>query len=98
MRADEILLLPGMKELKKYDPINAKKPSGHIFVDGSQVADTVKCVHCGHHFIPIKGSGTIRGWCNHCGGALCGSKECFECKDFRKKLDEYEAGKLKTLR
>jgi hypothetical protein len=94
MRADEILILDG---LKKFEAEVAKKPSGAIIIDGMHVADTVRCVHCGHHWIPIAGSGITRGWCHHCGGALCGSKECFQCKDFRKKMDEYEKGKLKHL-
>lgn len=95
MRADEALIIDG---LKKFEPQAAKKPSGYIVVDGNVVAETVKCVHCGHNFVPIKGSGITRGWCTNCNGALCGCKECFECKDFRKKLDEYEKGRLKLLR
>lgn len=95
MRADELLIIEG---LKKFEPQVVKKPSGYIVVGNEVVAETVKCVHCGHNWIPIKGSGITRGWCNHCDGALCGCKECFECKDFRKKLDEYEAGRLKILR
>lgn len=95
MRADEILRVEG---LKKFEPQVAKKPSGAIIIDGHHVADTVKCVHCGHNWIPIVGSGVKRGWCNNCNGLLCGGHECFECKDFRKKMDEYEKGLLKVLR
>lgn len=95
MRADEALILEG---LKKFEPKAAKKPSGYILLDGQVVADTVKCVHCGHHWVPIAGSGIMRGWCRNCNGPLCGSHDCFECKDFRQKLDEYEKGQLKILK
>lgn len=95
MRADEILIVSGKQS---FEAAVARKPSGAIIIDGMHVADTMTCVHCGHLWIPIKGSGIIRGWCTNCNGPLCGSHDCFECKDFRKKLDEYEKGKLKTLR
>jgi hypothetical protein len=95
MRADEVLIIDGNK---KFEAEAVRKPSGHIIIAGNVVADTVQCKHCGGHFIPIKGSGIKRGWCTHCGGALCGREECMECKDFRKKMDEYEAGILKILR
>lgn len=98
MRADEALILEG---LKKFEPMMATRSqglSGHIMLDGQVVADTVKCVHCGHNWIPIKGSGKERGWCLKCNGPVCGDHDCFEHKDFRQKVDEYEKGKLKTLR
>lgn len=95
MRADEILIVD---HRQKFEVKVAKKPSGAIIVDGMHIADTVRCVHCSHNWIPIKGSGITRGWCTNCNGPLCGSHECFECKDFRKKLDEYEKGVLKILK
>lgn len=75
------------------DMVSAARPSGFIFLDGQQVADTVQCVHCGGHFIMRKGSGTERGWCRNCNGMVCGRK-CAKCIPFEKKLDMAErAGK-----
>lgn len=95
MRADEILLIDGKRI---FEAESVRKPSGYIIIEGNVVADTVQCRHCGGHYIPIKGSGIKRGWCTHCGGPLCGKDGCFECIDFRKKMDEYEKGLLKVLK
>lgn len=77
---------------------SVRKPSGAIIMDGNHVADTLTCVHCGHMWIPIKGSGITRGWCRHCDGVTCGAPECMKCVPFEKKMTEYEKGKRKNLR
>lgn len=95
MKASEILIIDGRQS---FEAQSERKPSGAIIVEGMHVADTLKCVHCGHVWIPIKGSGRVRGWCNSCGGVTCGRAECNACYPFEKKLDDYEKGKLKELR
>jgi hypothetical protein len=69
---------------------SVRQPAGVILVDGQTVADTLQCVHCNRHWIPIKGSGRKRGFCRECMGPLCGSKECMTCVPFEKKLEDQE--------
>ncbi len=72
------------------------KPSGVICVDGKEVASTRQCVHCGSHWIPVKGSGTRRGYCLKCHGHTCGP-DCplarFGCVPFETYLEILE-GKI----
>lgn len=95
MRADELLIISGRRG---FEAEVARKPSGAIIIEGQHVCDTTSCAHCGHHWIPIKGSGITRGWCHNCNGPLCGCQECFECMDFRKRMDLYEKQQIKILR
>ncbi len=74
-----------------------KKEDGIIILDGSVVATTKQCCHCGNHFVMIKGSGKKRGWCMKCHAITCGCIKCCKCVPFEKKLDLYEAGKIPTL-
>ena len=67
-------------------------------IDGNIVGDTKQCVHCGGHFLSVRGSGKIRGWCLSCVGITCGGAECRQCIPFEKKLELYEKGQLKVLR
>jgi hypothetical protein len=94
MKASDLLIVNG---LQKFEAESVRKPSGHIIIDGNVVADTLQCVHCNSHWIPIKGSGIKRGYCTHCNGVTCGSESCMQCMDFRKKLDLYEKGNRKNL-
>jgi len=84
------------------DPKPERKASGHIIMtDGNgamQTADTLRCVHGGEHFISIKGSGHVRGFCTRCMGVTCGSAEHNICYDWRRKIDDFEKGKLEVLR
>ena len=57
-------------------PEFVQKPSGYIVVDGQEVAHTLQCRHCGTHWIPMKGSGRVRGFCTKCNGVLCGADHC----------------------
>ena len=73
------------------------QPSGLIFIDGREVADTLTCVHCDLTWIRIPGSGRKRGWCMECGGVTCGKRECSVCMPFEKKLNLYEKGRISSL-
>lgn len=71
------------------EPASVRKPSGHIFIDGSQVADTLQCVHCQAHFVVVKGSGKKRGFCRNCMGPTCGP-QCHVCKPAEQQLEDFE--------
>lgn len=70
---------------------------GIIIVNGTTVATTKQCVHCGNHFAMVKGSGKVRGFCQKCHGITCGKIECCTCIPFEKKLEEIESGKRLIL-
>lgn len=79
---------------------NAKhesNPSGTILIDNQEVAHTKQCCHCQEHFVSVKGSGKIRGFCPRCMQITCGKPACNTCTPFEKKLEDYEKGKIKTL-
>lgn len=73
------------------------KPQGYIIVDGQEVGETRQCCHCGTHFLSVKGSGKIRGFCMCCHKITCGAEKCNPCVPFEKKIEEYEKGKRITL-
>ena len=77
---------------------STRKPQGTILADGQCVADTRQCVHCGRHWFWEHGSGRKRGFCLNCMGITCGNDSCHVCVPLQKKLELYEAGKLKVLR
>ncbi len=72
-----------------------RRPDGYAkIVDPSGIkleADTKQCCHCGGHFIPVKGSGKIRGWCRKCHAMTCGKLECCKCEPFEEKLKTMES-------
>lgn len=68
------------------------KPSGHILIDGQEVAQTKQCCHCGNHFVSIKGSGKIRGHCVLCKKITCGAPACDAHVPFQAKLDFVDGG------
>jgi hypothetical protein len=72
----------------------AKREAGIIVIDGQQVGSTKQCCHCGGHFMMVKGSGKLRGWCMKCNEVTCGKFDCCKCVPFEKKLELVEAGKL----
>lgn len=79
-----------MAESHSYqDALAVRKPGGAILLDGVQVADTLQCVHCGGHWVPRAGSGTVRGWCPRCSGPVCGPT-CAACVPFEQRLDRAE--------
>jgi hypothetical protein len=78
------------------------KPHGvHIITDPAVAreiqADYHACVHCGCVWVVQPGSGKIRGFCSNCNGFICGPK-CADCQGpLEKRLDLFEAGKIKAL-
>lgn len=67
----------------------ARKPSGHFFMDGEEVADTLQCCHCNAH-IAFTGDSSV-GMCRGCMKPTCGKPRCEErCFPFEKRLDLYE--------
>lgn len=88
MRADEALQFPGSG--KKFEVESVKNPGGGIMIDGQHVADTLQCCHCGRHWVPIKGSGRVRGWCTRCHHVTCGNSECMECVPYEQKIAQME--------
>ncbi len=77
--------------------VSERNPSGTIIIDGQDVANTMQCCHCGKHFISVRGSGKIRGFCTCCMQITCGATECNPCIPFERKVDEYEKGKRLVL-
>jgi hypothetical protein len=58
------------------------KPHGIIFVDGKEVAHTLKCPHCGGQFVSRAGSGHHRTYCFRHQAVTCGSASCsHDCVD-----------------
>ena len=72
-----------------------RKPAGHILLDTGDgwrtVADTLACAHCGKHFVSVRGSGHIRGWCTRCGAVTCGDPACDVCVSWERKMELIEA-------
>jgi hypothetical protein len=64
------------------DARHERKPHGIIFVDGKEVAHTLKCPHCGGQFVSRRGSGQHRTFCLRHGAVTCGSAACSrDCVD-----------------
>lgn len=63
-----------------------RKPSGAIIVDGLEVAHTRQCCHCGMHFVSVRGSGKVRGFCLRCHKITCGAAGCDPCVPFEERL------------
>lgn len=57
-----------------------RQPAGVILIstpDGKvRDMDTVRCAHCGTHWVPEPGSGRERGWCFRCAALTCGREPC----------------------
>ena len=66
---------------------------GTILADNKEIGNTIQCVHCGNHFLMVRGSGVTRGWCMRCNGIVCGP-QCSECVPFDRQLEIME-GKLR---
>jgi len=75
-----------------------RSPKGVILQDGKEIADTLQCVHCGGHFVSVKGSGMRRGWCRHCNGITCGSQACDVCVPLEKQLEQIEKIERELIR
>lgn len=70
------------------------KPSGYILIGDKEVAHTKQCCHCNAHFVSIKGSGKVRGYCVLCNQITCGSPACDLHVPFEAKLEYTETGKI----
>ena len=73
------------------EAVAMRKPAGAIIIDGQQVADTAQCAHCGGHFVMVRGSGRVRGFCTLCHGITCGQEGCHACLPMEQRLDLMEA-------
>jgi hypothetical protein len=62
-----------------------RRYGGTILADGKEIGQTAQCKHCGDHFMILKGSGRVRGWCTSCMGFVCGPK-CAACVPFEVRL------------
>lgn len=56
-------------------------------------AKTLQCCHCGGHWIPRPGSGTVRGFCTQCNGPVCGPDCAGKCVPVEQMLENIEAGR-----
>lgn len=78
-------------------PLSKFRPAGHVEIEdewGEVIrGDTLQCVHCGGHFVVIKGSGRRRGWCMVCDGPTCGEHRCDTCTPLERRLENLEAGR-----
>ena len=73
----------------EHNAVSVARPSGGILIDGKHVADTIQCCHCGSHWIPVRGSGIVRGWCHYCQGPICGAR-CATCVPAEKMIEALE--------
>lgn len=71
---------------------------GAVIVDGSEVASTLQCCHCGGHFVSIRGSGKRRGFCLRCMAVTCGQAQCDVCLPFERQLEMMEGARDGTFR
>lgn len=78
-------------------PSSVLKPHGYIAITTIEghlrEADTLQCVHCGMHWMVVKGSGRRRGFCTRCAGPTCGQHACDECVPMEQQLENIEAGR-----
>ena len=78
---------------------SVRKPSGAIFLGSIHVADTIQCCHCQMHFVSVRGSGHLRGWCTLCGAMTCGHQGCDAHMPWEKKMELLEkAARVQILR
>lgn len=75
------------------DACYERKAKGYFIVDGREVAATLQCCHCNAHFLSVRGSRIIRGFCMRCYSITCGKKECDVCIPFEKKISLIEKSK-----
>ena len=60
---------------------------GAVMVGGKQIASTIRCCHCGGHFIAVPGQEVHR--CMNCDALVCGPG-CFVCVPMEKMLERLE--------
>lgn len=65
----------------------------HLSPDGKVEADTLRCTHCGGHF--VMGKESVK-WCGSCSGAVCPKPVCSgpcerAAKHFMREIDRAES-------
>lgn len=69
-----------------------RRPSGHLLLDGQQVADTVQCCHCGRHWVMLRGvEATLPHYCSRCDALVCDRPACRVCVPAERQLEIREA-------
>jgi hypothetical protein len=89
------IIMPGERAVTPTDFSKAehiRKEAGGCMLDGMQVGSTLRCCHCGLHWIVIRGSGRQRGFCMKCMDVTCGAPECIPCLPYEKRIDMIEKG------
>lgn len=62
------------------------------------VSETLRCGHCGGHWVPEPGSGRMRGHCTNCKSWLCGMPQCMaSCVPEEQMLERMEAKGARDL-
>lgn len=60
--------------------------------EGEENRDTIRCQHCGAHWVPERGSGRVRGYCMRCQGVTCGAEPCERgCVPYEQMIERIEA-------
>lgn len=67
--------------------------SGAVVVDGKEVGHTLRCPHCGAHFVSVRGSGKKRGFCRDCSKVVCGATPCMSHVPLSAWLEQQEGAK-----
>lgn len=80
-----------------------KGAAGHIVITDPEAPqpierETLQCVHCGCHWVPKPGSGSVRGFCMRCAGVTCGAKACDPCVPFEARIEIMEGAKTPQAR
>lgn len=72
------------------------RPHGWLYTVGpsgeQSEHETHQCVHCGGHFVMVRGSGKLRGYCSRCDGLVCGPG-CADCVPVEVLLENIEKGR-----
>lgn len=76
-------------------------PSGHIVIvspgEATLERETLRCVHCGRHWVRVPGSGAARGFCMRCKGVTCGAKACDPCVPYEVRVEIEEGTRGATV-
>lgn len=70
-----------------------RRAAGAVVVDGKEVGHTLRCPHCGAHFVSVQGSGKKRGYCRDCAKVVCGAEQCMQHVPLNAWLEQQEGAK-----
>lgn len=59
--------------------------------------ETLRCVHCGMHWVYEPGSGRQRGWCTRCDGVTCGAERCSGCIPYEAQIEILEGSEASSV-